>query len=141
MSKFLSLLILVLVFQSGATALAAELHDYTSDGCSLFPDGTLQERSLWCECCFNHDLAYWRGGSQQERKTADLALRSCVLESTKNNALADLMYRGQGWWQPGFSDLVSLGVRLEVRQRISPTHRRRTAAGCYQARCLPDHPP
>ena len=90
---FLNNLLAGVLLSCGA-ALASELHDYASDGCSLFPNGTLQERSLWCECCFNHDLAYWRGGSKQERKKADLALRACVLERTKNNTLAGLMYRG-----------------------------------------------
>ncbi len=69
-------------------------NEFTSDGCSLFPDGTLNDRSRWCECCFKHDIAYWRGGTEDERKVADKALRACVLERTGNKALADMMYEG-----------------------------------------------
>lgn len=75
-------------------ATASDLNSFTSDGCSLFPDGTLHERSLWCDCCFNHDIAYWRGGSEVERKEADKALRLCVLDRTGNKALAGMMHDG-----------------------------------------------
>jgi hypothetical protein len=75
-------------------AIATELSDFTSDGCSLFPDGDVKDRELWCECCFEHDIAYWRGGTEDERRRADGVLRDCVLARTKNKALADLMYQG-----------------------------------------------
>lgn len=67
---------------------------FYSDGCSLFPDGKLGDRRLWCDCCFAHDLAYWRGGTEPERVTADEALRSCVLEKTRDARLAAAMYEG-----------------------------------------------
>lgn len=73
---------------------ASTLNEFVSDGCSLFPDGTLKNRTLWCECCFNHDKAYWRGGSEEERKQADKTFRGCVLERTGNKALAETMYGG-----------------------------------------------
>jgi len=75
-------------------AAATELNGFWSDGCTLFPNGTLQDRTLWCDCCFNHDIAYWRGGSEQERKAADQALRACVLARTRNRALAETMFSG-----------------------------------------------
>lgn len=67
---------------------------FTSDGCSLFPDGTIKDINLWCSCCINHDLAYWRGGTERERKEADQALRACVQEKIGNSALSNLMYSG-----------------------------------------------
>lgn len=70
------------------------INEFTSDGCSLFPDGTPKDRTLWCDCCFNHDLAYWRGGSADERNQADKDLRACVLQRTGNKALAEMMYDG-----------------------------------------------
>jgi len=76
------------------TAGAADLHDFTSDGCSLFPDGTVGDRTKWCECCLQHDIAYWRGGTEQERKKADEVLRTCVFERTRDKALAETMYLG-----------------------------------------------
>ena len=32
----------------------------------------------WDQCCVDHDIAYWCGGSAEERKQADRALRACV---------------------------------------------------------------
>jgi len=79
---------------SGASAHAADLADFTSDGCSLFPDGTITDRAKWCGCCLMHDIAYWRGGTEEERKRADAALRDCVLEHTGDKALSETMYLG-----------------------------------------------
>ena len=71
-----------------------ELQPFSSDACSLFPNGSLTRRNLWCECCFNHDVAYWKGGTSDERVAADKALRQCVLDKTNDLMLADLMYSG-----------------------------------------------
>ena len=67
---------------------------FTSDGCSLFPDGTAARPGLWCRCCFEHDVAYWRGGTEAERLGADEALRECVFGRTRDRALADAMFAG-----------------------------------------------
>lgn len=82
------------VLLSSGCAVASIPDEFTSDGCSLFPDGTLSDRSRWCECCFNHDMAYWRGGGEEARMAADKALRACVFERTGNKALAEMMYDG-----------------------------------------------
>jgi hypothetical protein len=42
---------------------AATLAPFTSDGCSVFPDGTALQQSLWLQCCRAHDYAYWKGGT------------------------------------------------------------------------------
>ena len=73
---------------------AGTMNPFTSDGCSLFPDRSLISRSDWSNCCFAHDLAYWRGGTADERLQADQQLRSCVLQATGNTSLADLMFTG-----------------------------------------------
>lgn len=39
-------------------------------------------------------MAYWRGGTVEERKQADQLLKECVLKRTGSKALADLMYNG-----------------------------------------------
>ena len=57
---------------------AAELSPFRSDGCSVFPDGTRAEQQLWRRCCITHDVAYWKGGTVSERRSADDALQSCV---------------------------------------------------------------
>ena len=48
----------------------------------------------WCDCCFEHDIAYWMGGTEEERLAADIALRECVLQKTGNAELAELMFQG-----------------------------------------------
>ena len=70
---------------------------FVSDGCSCWPD------SDWVECCVQHDLIYWKGGTRLERKEADLKLKECV--SKKNNRIIGaLMYYGVRmggvWWLP-----------------------------------------
>lgn len=91
-----SLLMLLSVFRLSVANESGQdqLKGFASDGCSLFPDGWLNQRGLWCACCLAHDIAYWRGGTQDERFQADKALAACVLEKTGNGALADLMYNG-----------------------------------------------
>ncbi len=57
---------------------AGDLKPFTSDGCSAFPDGTLEHNKLWLKCCTEHDYAYWKGGTSLERQESDLALKQCV---------------------------------------------------------------
>ncbi|MEK6744393.1 MAG: hypothetical protein AABZ15_12315 [Nitrospirota bacterium] len=92
-STALSLCVMA-VFACCTAAWASDLKDFASDGCSLFPDGTMGDRAKWCECCLQHDITYWHGGTEQERKTADERLRACVFERTRDKALADTMYLG-----------------------------------------------
>jgi len=73
---------------------AQELRPFKSDGCSLFPDRASLLGGDWCECCFQHDLSYWRGGSTVEREIADRTLKECVVSKTGNISLARLMYQG-----------------------------------------------
>lgn len=77
-----------------ACATTQGLQPFTTDGCSLFPDRSLVSTSDWCGCCLAHDLAYWRGGTAEERLQADQDLKSCVLAASGNAELADLMFLG-----------------------------------------------
>lgn len=70
--------LLILVFSTTTTL--AELSPFTSDGCSVFPDGTLEENELWMSCCVEHDKAYWLGGTREQRLQADEQLKQCVDE-------------------------------------------------------------
>lgn len=74
--------------------MADKLDDFSSDGCSQFPDGTLTQQNLWCDCCITHDIAYWQGGNRNQKKQADQKLRQCVLNKTNNTLLAGAMYYG-----------------------------------------------
>ena len=84
------LLVILLAFQVSAE----QISDFKSDGCSHFPDGTLEHKNLWCDCCIAHDIAYWQGGTRLQKKVADQALRDCVVNKTGNQLLADTMYIG-----------------------------------------------
>ncbi len=90
---------LVLTFMLGACLLSSpisvadELKPFMTDGCSLFPDGTLKQHTLWLNCCTAHDLAYWRGGTYEDRQIADRALMQCVT-NVGLPLLANLMLKG-----------------------------------------------
>jgi len=72
---------------------ADTLKPFTSDGCSAFPDGTLAQNNLWLNCCTLHDLAYWQGGTYQQRAAADQALKQCVAK-VGQPTIAALMLAG-----------------------------------------------
>ena len=90
--KFL-LLIIYFSFSIGCRK-DSTLSDFKSDGCSLFPDSSLITNEDWCICCYEHDLAYWKGGTLAERLAADKALKACVLNKTGNKELAEIMFQG-----------------------------------------------
>src|SRR5687768_9436221 len=45
---------------------------FVGDGCTLFPDGNYRE------CCYKHDIDYFRGGTGEERRASDKRLYRCV---------------------------------------------------------------
>lgn len=69
------------------------INPFNSDGCSLFPDGTLRQQTLWLSCCEAHDRAYWQGGTYQQRIAADLALQQCV-DQVGEPEIAQIMLAG-----------------------------------------------
>lgn len=89
--KIFILILLAIIFPQ--PLLADQLKPFTSDGCSIFPDGTLQQQSLWLDCCTRHDLAYWQGGTYTEKQQADQNLQLCVAELGKPD-IADIMLAG-----------------------------------------------
>jgi len=72
---------------------AEDLEPFASDGCSAFPDGTIEQNQLWLKCCAKHDYAYWKGGTYQERVDADIELKSCV-STVGEKEIALLMLAG-----------------------------------------------
>ncbi|MNT50012.1 Prokaryotic phospholipase A2 [compost metagenome] len=71
------------------------LHDFSSDGCSMSPDGSiLLFKTEFVPCCVQHDVAYWQGGTAAEKLTADKNLRTCIAEKSKSNFIANVYYRG-----------------------------------------------
>ena len=75
------------------SACAGTLRPFTTDGCSLFPDGLPNHKNLWLECCIEHDKAYWLGGTYEMRIAADKALKNCVMQ-VKEPGIAKLMLKG-----------------------------------------------
>lgn len=89
-------LLKVLMIVLGVSASAGdfgELRPFTTDGCSLFPDGTPEEPQKWHHCCVRHDVSSWAGGTRDERRQADLELRECVA-ATGERGVADFMFAG-----------------------------------------------
>ena len=66
---------------------------FTTDGCSMFPDGDFDDPARWQACCVAHDKAYWRGGTYSEREAADAELEACVAELGLDT-LGTTMYLG-----------------------------------------------
>lgn len=83
-----------LLFACVATSATEPLQPFTTDGCSHFPDRAPSGHADWCHCCVIHDLAYWRGGTSEERLLADLALKSCVHAASGSKTLVETMFLG-----------------------------------------------
>ncbi|MDX2505169.1 MAG: hypothetical protein QNL62_11945 [Gammaproteobacteria bacterium] len=134
-------LILIIVFLNSISfAHAVELKAFQSDGCSAFPDGTLEQNNLWLICCFEHDKSYWQGGTYQDRKNADKSLKQCVAD-VGEPAIARLMLAavrvggspylptsfrwGYGWPYPrgykALTDAEQTRVRAMLR-KVSDKH-------------------
>ena len=94
--KAINLLILSLV---GFLAIACqstkptELACFEFDGCTCFPEGTRKEPKLWEEHCRHHDYLYWKGGTREERKAADLGFREGIRSEGKP-VIAQIAYTG-----------------------------------------------
>lgn len=67
--------------------------EFVTDGCSWFPDGNYRD------CCVDHDRAYFKGGSWQQRLKADNKLFSCVSKK-------------RGWYQPIIAPFMWAGTRV-----------------------------
>ncbi len=63
------------------------------DGCTLFFDRFLG--SSFKEACLNHDIAYWYGGTGQERLMVDVVFRGDIAETgLSGKVLSPVMYLG-----------------------------------------------
>lgn len=97
--KNLILLILLLGSFSGAYSsvegeAAQIIKDFSTDGCSSFPDGHIPTQTTeWLDCCIIHDIDYWMGGEYDLRKKADENLGLCV-SSRANPVLGQAMRYG-----------------------------------------------
>ncbi|MDH5387796.1 MAG: FAD-binding oxidoreductase [Gammaproteobacteria bacterium] len=127
------ILIVILLLIDPVLSLAEEIALFTTDGCSAFPDGTIHQQTLWLDCCIKHDLAYWAGGTYDERRQADQTLNSCVTRAGEPE-IARLMlagvrvggspyfptsYRwGYGWSYPRGYQLLSEQERTDINNKL-----------------------
>ena len=82
--------------------------EFTTDNCSVVPDYDQNE------CCVDHDWAYWKGGTFQERWDADRKFLACVKEPRSGFPCAiPLAWRESGRHR-AVPDFVSMGLWLEM---------------------------
>ena len=81
------------MIQCSLVAATEGLKPFESDGCSVFPDGTVEQKELWLDCCVEHDFAYWKGGTYNDRVGADQRLKECVA-AVGQPEIAELMLAG-----------------------------------------------
>jgi len=72
---------------------SADLKDFSTDYCTLFPEGTFKKPRAWANCCLEHDLVYWAGGTQTMQDLSDIKLGECVT-SKSSKFYGKLMYNG-----------------------------------------------
>ena len=89
---------LIIVCLALTTACQANggLKPFGTDGCSLWIDGTLEQPNLWHHCCVAHDLDYWKGGSEAQRKASDERIQACVKEA-QGSGMANYIYTNVRW--------------------------------------------
>jgi hypothetical protein len=94
-NNFKNLLLVLIVFSIYTPLVRAEigLKTFVTDNCTMFVDGTLSKPTLWKDCCVEHDLRYWFGGSTKSRDYADLQLKSCVNKKA-GTFYSNLIYYG-----------------------------------------------
>ncbi len=77
---------------------------FTTDSCTLWPNGD------WGQCCVDHDVEYWCGGTAAQRAAADRRLGECVAASG-NPIMGGAMHIGTRlggwailptWWRWGY---------------------------------------
>jgi hypothetical protein len=106
------------------------MRPFSTDGCTMYGEGTCRKPYAWVHCCIQHDYKYWHGGTLEEKQEADQELSRCVGESGFTdhgflmllgiNLFASHTDRwGSGWHQnPGYRALT--GEEIEEYQKISP---------------------
>jgi hypothetical protein len=92
--KIISLCLLMFPFTASQ---ANEIKPFKTDGCSMWMDGPPLYPNLWRHCCVAHDLAYWQGGTKEQRAMADNAIQACVLEAAESKGMANYMHGMIRW--------------------------------------------
>jgi len=125
--------LLIFLFLFPLLSMGEEIKPFTTDGCSSFPDGNMKQQSLWVNCCIRHDLAYWKGGTLEDKQQADKALESCVTKvgepkiaaimlagvKVGGSAFLPTSYRwGYGWSYPRAYKPLSVEEKMEAKKKL-----------------------
>lgn len=89
--KLLTLLFTLII--TPAVQAELKLNQFETDGCTMFVDGPPKGPGLWRNCCIEHDLRYWFGGSKDDMAVTDLRLKSCI-NKVAGASWANLIYKG-----------------------------------------------
>jgi len=102
---------------------------FTTDGCTRWFDDS------WTPCCVAHDMAYWCGGTEEDRKESDQLLMQCT--NQKRRFLGYLLYAsvrifggpwlptpwrwGYGWkdWPLGYETPVPTEPATEILNKLN----------------------
>lgn len=90
---YIRFIITITLLFASSSLLADTLKPFTSDGCSVFPNGTMAQNNLWLKCCQRHDFDYWQGGTYEQRLASDQRLKQCVTQ-VGEPTIAALMLAG-----------------------------------------------
>ena len=97
------------------TAMASELVDFKSDGCSMSPDANYLTDTSWLDCCIMHDVSYWMGGTDLERKETDERFGQCIDDKTDLPLATIAKYGVRVGGQPVFSTPFKWGFGWKKR--------------------------
>jgi len=64
--------------------------EFTTDSCTLWLNSIF--KNDFTDICIEHDIEYWKGGSAEDRKHADVILRDKI--NSKMPLMGDVMYLG-----------------------------------------------
>ncbi len=68
------------------------LRVFSTDGCSSSPNSYFDKNFV--ECCVQHDIDYWIGGTREQKVASDNRLNQCIYQKTKSKEVADVYHGG-----------------------------------------------
>lgn len=83
-AKLLAIAFIAISTTASASHLKQPPLPFTDDGCSCSPDLNFRQ------CCYDHDRAYYHGGSKEQRQRADEKFRQCIRD--KDHSILDDVY-------------------------------------------------
>ncbi|WP_413575805.1 helicase [Bdellovibrio sp. HCB290] len=102
-------------------AMANELKDFTSDGCSKSPDGIpWYNPDAFLDCCIQHDIVYWHGGTADDRILADQDLKACIDKTGHPDIAKTYYYAVRVGGSPKFNSNFRWGYGWKENRGYTP---------------------